>query len=501
MSLPRSSHSLWLDGVADDRFRGSTVPSQADVVIVGAGIAGLTTAEMLVHAGVDVVVIDTRGIARGATGHSTAKVSIVHELAYSQIADVAGVDAAREYAVANRHGLDWIRRRVQNRAIDCDWSNQAGITFVAERGSRSKIEAEARAFAEAGVDATTIEPDWPFPAAMAVCVEGQGQFDPVPFAHDLADEAAERGAAIVTGVRAKGVRDSGDGATLVTDAGDIRCRWVLAATGLPFTDRGGFFARAEPQTSYLIACRVDTMPPDGTYLAADASVPSLRTAKDRHGEQVLLVGGESHKTGQGGPTLDHYGRLQAWADEHLGLREITHRFMTEDFMTPDHIPFAGPLRPGATSVLVATGFNKWGFTNAVAAAEVNVAHVTGGPMPSWTEAFSSRRLPVAGGRELLKANANVGKYLVGGWLGAAARRGRPAPGEGAVVRRGGQPVAVSVDADGRECAVAGMCPHLGGILTWNDAEETWDCPLHGSRFERDGTLLHGPATDDLRRKD
>ena len=502
MTLPDQSHSLWLDGATgDERFRRTDLPERTDVAIVGAGIAGLTAAVQLSQAGVDVVVIDTRGIARGATGHSTAKVSVVHELAYSQIADLSGEATARAYATANNHGLEWIRSRVQDRDVDCDWADQPGITFVTEERNRSKIDDELRAFEAAGVDAVAVEPDWPFPAAAAVRVDGQGQFDPVPFCHDLADEAVERGATIAVGIRATGVRDSAQGATVLTDAGEIRARWVLAATGLPFLDRGGFFARAEPTTSYLLACRVDTMPPDGTYLAADASMPSLRTAHDRQGGQILLVGGESHKTGQGGSTLERYRNLEQWTAEHLGLREVTHRFMTEDFMTPDHIPFAGPLRPGATSVLVATGFNKWGFTNAVAASEVNLAHVTGGPMPAWADAYSSRRLPTSGGREIVKANANVAKHLVGGWVGAALRGGDPAPGEGKVVRRGTTPVAVSADADGTTCAVSGVCPHLGGILTWNDAEQTWDCPLHGSRFERDGRLLHGPATKDLAPQD
>ena len=503
MTLPNRSQSLWLDGAAaDDRFRGAELPARTDVAIVGAGIAGLTTAVMLARSGVDVVVIDTRGIGRGATGHSTAKVSVVHEVAYSEIARLVGDNAARAYATGNNHGLEWIRQRVEDRSIECDWSDQPGITFVSEDRNRSTIDDELQALQAAGVSASAIDGrGWPFPAAAAVSVPDQGQFDPVPFAHDLADEVIERGGIIALGVRARGVRDGKDGATLLTDAGEVHARWVLAATGLPFLDRGGFFARAEPKTSYLIACRVETMPPDGTYLAADTSKPSLRTARGRDGQPVLLVGGESHKTGQGGSTLDRYRALERWTAEHLGLREVTHRFLTEDFMTPDHIPFAGPLRPGSTSCLVATGFNKWGFTNSVACAEINVAHITDGPMPLWADAFSSTRLPTSGGRELLGYNGNVAKHLVGGWVGAALRGGTPAPGEGRVVRRGVQAVAVSTDESGETCAVSGVCPHLGGILTWNDAEQTWDCPLHGSRFERDGTLLHGPAVEDLARKD
>ena len=500
MTLPARSHSLWLDGVeATDRFHGAPLPERAEVVVVGAGIAGLTTAALLVHAGIDVAVIDLRGVGRGATGHSTAKVSIVHETAYSQIEQTAGPDAARDYATANQHGLEWIRRRVQDREVACDWADQPGVTFVTEARNRSQIDKESAALTAAGVPNTRFVPDWPFPAAAAVQVDGQGQFDPVPFVLDLADEVVERDGTVSTGVRALGVRDGSGGATVVTDAGEIEARWVLAATGLPFVDRGAFFARAEPKSSYLIACRTETELPDGTYLAADSSVPSLRTAHGPDGEPVVLVGGESHKTGQGSPTIEHYEALERWTAEHLGVREVTHRFMTEDFMTPDHIPFAGPVRPGRSSVLVATGFCKWGFTNSVAAAEVNVARITGENPPTWADSFSSARLPTSGGKELVKANANVGAHLAGGWLGAMLRQSTPGRGQGTVVRRGVTPVAVSTGEDGSTCAVSGVCPHLGGILTWNDAEQTWDCPLHGSRFGREGALLHGPATKDLRR--
>ena len=143
------------------------------------------------------------------------------------------------------------------------------------------------------------------------------------------------------------------------------------------------------------------------------------------GEELLLVGGESHKTGQGGDTVARYERLVAWADEHFGVRSVTHRFMTEDFVTPDSVPFAGPIHPGPTSVLVATGFNKWGFTNGVATAAVNAATVLDQPAPAWASAMSTNRLPLAGSETSPAPTSTSACHLTGGWLNTFVPRSRP----------------------------------------------------------------------------
>ncbi len=502
IALPPASRSLWFDRAdAEVSMRTPDVPEIADCVVIGAGIAGLTTAVLLAEQGVDVVVLDARSVASGATGYSSAKVSVLHDLSTQSIASTRNRSAALAYLDANRRGFEWLDRRRTERGVDCAWEERPALTYALHGSSLDAIDREVELLTGAGLDAERTDPGLPFPTAGSVRLAGQAQFDPVAFLHDLADEVQEQGGAVCEGVRVTGVRDGRDGVRIHTDHGDVSARWAVAATGLPSFDRGLFFARTEPQSSYVVACDVEDMPPTGMYLAHDGPKRSLRTAPSPDGTtELLLVGGENHKTGQGGDTVARYERLVAWTDEHFGVRSVTHRFMTEDLTTPDSVPFAGPLHPGPTSVLVATGFNKWGFTNGVATAMVNAAHVTGGPMPDWASTMSSTRLPLAGASELVKANLDVGANLTGGWLNTVVPRSRPAPGNGRVVAVGIDRVGVSVDESGEECRVSGVCPHLGGILTWNPAEETWDCPLHGSRFTREGALLHGPAVSDLKAK-
>ncbi len=212
----------------------------------------------------------------------------------------------------------------------------------------------------------------------------------------------------------------------------------------------------------------------------------------------MLVGGEGHKTGHGGDTTKRYEDLAQWIDRQFGLKEVVSRFCAHDYGTADQRPFVGPIRPGSTSTFVATGFNKWGFTNAAAGAQLVAGKILEATEPSWAQVFSTTRLPATNLGGVVSTNAQVGFDMVKDWLSAVSSNGMPKPGQGAVVRRGAKPVAVSRDEVGSVCEVSGVCPHLGGILQWNPAEETWDCPLHGSRFHRDGRLLHGPATSDLK---
>ena len=501
-TLPPTSRSIWFDRTAGDVGNyGTAVPRQVDCLVIGAGVAGLATAVRLADRGVDVAVVDAGAVAGGATGYSSAKVSVLHGLAAQEIESVRDRRTALAYVEANRHGFDWIDRRRRDRGRDFAWETRPAVTYAVHGASLPAVTREVELLNAAGLGGESTQPGLPFSTAGAVRLADQAQFDPVSFLRDLADEVVEGGGAVCEGVRVTGVRDGRNGVRVETDQGSISARWAIAATGLPSFDRGLFFARTEPQSSYVVACDVEAMPPEGMFLSHDGPKRSLRTAPaPDDGRPLLLVGGESHKTGQGGDTLERYRRLARWADEHFGVRSVTHRFMTEDFTTPDSIPFAGRLHPGPTSVLVATGFNKWGFTNGVAAAAVNAAIVTGDDPPTWADAMSSTRLPVAGATELLRANLDVGAHLTGGWLNTLVPRRHPRPGHGRVVARGLDRVAVSVDEHGEECRVSGVCPHLGAILAWNEAEETWDCPLHGSRFTRRGALLHGPAVDDLASK-
>jgi glycine/D-amino acid oxidase-like deaminating enzyme/nitrite reductase/ring-hydroxylating ferredoxin subunit len=471
--------------------------ADVDVAVVGGGITGLVTALLCARDGARVGLFEAGRIGRGATGNTTAKLTVLHQLVYDQIRNLHGAETASLYARANQAGLDWISEFCRD-VPEARLERQRALTYCWDRAGVSELEAEARAAQEAGVDASLVEDlDVPFGAVAAVEVDDQAQFDPVPFLHRLADDLESEGGSIWEDTRVLGVSDGSTEATLHTSGGDVRARWVVAATGLPFADRGLFFARCKPTGTYLVAGRVDE-PLDGMWISSSSPTRSLRSATDVDGSPLVLVGGESHQTGQDIRSMERYQALADDAHAWFGVEEVSHRWFTEDFMSADKMPLVGRQWPLPTRVLVATGYSKWGLTNAVAAAMSLSATISGSSPPEWSAAFDPSRFSLRSVKQTAKLNTEVAVRLSSDWVRALSSRraDEPSEGQGVVVRRGRRLDATS-KLDAEVHTVSAVCTHLGGIVQWNQAEGTWDCPLHGSRFCNDGTMLHGPATADL----
>lgn len=483
-SLPDLPSSLWREDIPPPR-PALDGDQTVDVVVVGAGITGLATAVEVVRAGGRVLVVEDRAIGAGVTGYSTAKVTALHGTKYSDLVARHGVEVAARYGAAQEMALAWLRDRVPG------FEARTAFTYATDDESRRAVEAEVAACEQAGIEARFVDqPGLPFPTHGAVALDGQGQINPLPLLAALADEVESLGGAVVENTRVLGVRDGRRRARVRTTGGDVTCDWVVAATGLPFLDRGLFFARTEPMASYVIAVRCRDELPDGMHLSATDPVHSLRTAPDpdRPGARLLLVGGEGHKTGADPHPYRRYEALLGWANTHFCVDEVAYRWSAEDFVPDDGLPFVGPLWPLPTRVLVATGYAKWGFTNGVAAAFALGSRITGGTPPDFADDWDPQRPDlVRGARQAAKANADVAAKLVGGWAGAVARTRSLRP-------------AVAIPNDPGGGKVSAVCTHLGGIVRWNDGDGCWDCPLHGSRFAATGRLLHGPATRDLDRR-
>jgi nitrite reductase/ring-hydroxylating ferredoxin subunit len=235
------------------------------------------------------------------------------------------------------------------------------------------------------------------------------------------------------------------------------------------------------------------------YLSIDAPTRSLRTAPgEQPGTQVLLVGGNGHVVGRARDTGHRVDDLEGWTKRWFPGAEVTHRWSAQDYAPAAGLPLVGVLPGSRGRVFVATGYHKWGMTNGVAAALRLVAALDDDPRPEWGSALD-RASAVVGLPGATRFSAEVGVEATRGWLGAEARtlpKAPPAEGKGVVGRSGVQPAAVST-VGGTTCRLSAVCTHLGGVVTWNEAERSWDCPLHGSRFAADGRVLEGPATTDL----
>jgi nitrite reductase/ring-hydroxylating ferredoxin subunit len=315
----------------------------------------------------------------------------------------------------------------------------------------------------------------------------------------LEKEARAHGVHVIEGSRVTRIHDR-DPVQVVTERGTLAADVVLLATNMPILDRGAFFARMSPARSYGMAFRTPGPTVDGMFLSADQPSRSLRDAPDGDGS-LLLVGGEGHTTGRGGPTSPRLESLRDWTLEHFPGAVESHAWSAQDYLPTHALPFAGPLLPGSEQVLVAGGYSKWGMTNGVAAALALTGRILHGHM-EWAEVFHpwrSHELRGLPGGALI--NAEVGVEMARGWLRPLTSIGSgssPSEGDG-VVRYDhvGTPTAESTSS-GTDHRVSAVCTHLGGIVRWNDAERSWDCPLHGSRFDVDGEVLEGPATCGLR---
>jgi glycine/D-amino acid oxidase-like deaminating enzyme/nitrite reductase/ring-hydroxylating ferredoxin subunit len=494
--LPERSLSLWLDKSSRPDHPSLEVDDQADVVVVGAGIVGLTTAALLTRAGRRVIVLDRHDVGAVTTGHTTAKATVLHGLRYARIIRKHDVSTAQAYAAANRAGMQWI----------VDEATQAGAhvetcpayTYVTEARLARDVEDEVAALRSAGIDADlTTDTGLPFPVVASVRVADQAQLDPIPHLDRLAREVIDAGGAVHGHTGVVSVR-SGLPCRVTTAAGrSVRSDYVVLATGMPFADRGLFFLRLEPMRSYGIALPLEGQAPEGMYLSADRVTRSVRSAVGPGGQPHLVVGGEGHKVGQGSPTLPRQQALAAWAFEHFPVRDVTHRWSAQDYRPADLLPYIGPAWPGTDRVLIATGFDKWGMTNGTAAGLALANTITANP-PEWARVFNSNRLDVlASAGSIAAANADVAVHLAVDWLRPDVSVRTPDEGRGVVERRGILKVARS-RVDGATRTVSARCTHIGGVVEWNDAEQSWDCPLHGSRFAPDGSVLEGPATHPLR---
>jgi len=488
--------SLWLDRRTPPAVAPNSVEGSYDVVVVGAGLTGLVTALLFARAGCTVAVVEGRQVGAGNTGNTTAKISLLQGTRLSQIAKRHSPGILRHYVQANLEGQAWLLRYCEEH--DVPVQAQPAFTYATNDRGRRAAEAEMDACVAAGLDARWEEDvELPFATEGAVRLDDQAQFDPMDLLEVVVEDLRGHGGTIFEQTRVHSV-SRGEPSVVHTPAGDLRGRQVVIATAMPILDRGGFFARMKPQRSYALAFRTQTRAVHGMYLSANAPSRSLRNTPSEHGD-LLLVGGNGHPTGRNTSPQRLVEDLRTWTEKHFEGAIHTHSWSAQDFDTVSGLPYVGPLIPGDERLLVAGGYAKWGMTNAVAAALTLTSEVLGGHT-HWSQAmrsWSARELRGIGRAALF--NGEVAIELARGWAMPLRKVGTDpalADDEGKVYYDGVQPTA-TCQIDGTTHRVSAICPHLGGIVRWNDAELSWDCPLHGSRFSSTGEVLDGPATSGL----
>ncbi|HVW44492.1 MAG TPA: FAD-dependent oxidoreductase [Amycolatopsis sp.] len=490
MHLP-APLSLWVDTAPAPDRGNRPLPAEADVAVIGAGIAGLTTAYRLAAEGRSVVVLEALQVGSGVTGHTTAKISAQHALKYHHLASRKGPGAARDYGRSQLEALDWIATTSAGLGIDCAFERQDSYVYTTERRKVGQLRREADAAHDAGLPASFVpEIDLPVDAAGAVRFTGQAQFHPRRWLLGLADAFERHGGLVIEQTPVIKVEERSV-PVVHTARGRVRARDVVVATHYPIFDRGLFFARLNPVRDLVVA-GAGRVPP-GMYLEATTH----RSVRSYNG--MVLLGGEHYRTGERVDVEARYGTL-AEAAAGFGVTEVTHRWSAHDMSTIDAVPYVGRYHPATRHLWVATGFGQWGMTGGTSAGLLLDKLIRNEDSP-YKPLFDPNRFDLRSALTLARDNITVARHFVAEHVRAATTPSTtddPAPGEGRVTRRrNGQFAATYQPAEGSPRTVSARCTHLGCLVTFNNAEKTWDCPCHGSRFDTDGKVIEGPATSPL----
>ncbi|WP_035693984.1 FAD-dependent oxidoreductase [Azospirillum halopraeferens] len=499
--------SVWMDtGVADAAAGGFTAggPAEvtADVAVVGAGIAGVTTAYLLQRSGKRVLLLDDGNPGDGETGRTTAHLSNAIDDRYTEIERVHGTGGARLAADSHTAAIDTIERLAREEGIDCGFARVDGYLMLAPGDDPRVLDEERAAAHRAGLtDVERIDlPPGPV-AHPGPCLRfpAQARFHPMAYLAGLVRAFRARGGRLASGARVERVAETGDHVTLSVAGGPtVVADTAVVATNSPISDLFAIHTKQAPYRTYAIALRVARgAVPDALYWDTRDIYHYVRL-QPAGDHDLLIVGGEDHKTGEARDMESRWAALEEWTRVHFPAAGAVERRWSGQVMEPyDGLAFIGRDPGGKGRVHVVTGDSGMGMTHGTLAGLLLCELIHGFDHP-WAGLYNPSRLMTKSLRGFLEENLDVARqYLRHLAPSDADAEADVAPGQGAVIREGGRPVAVYRDPQGTVHRRSAVCTHLHCIVRWNPAESSWDCPCHGSRFAPDGTVLNGPAAAPL----
>jgi len=497
--------SVWMetgDVPGGGRLMGDT---EADVCVVGAGIAGLTTAYLLAREGRSVVVLDDGPAAGGETARTTAHLSFALDDRYANLERMHGERGARLAAESHKAAVERIGRIVEEEGIDCDFERLDGYLFVPPGDPTDQLGEELRAAHRAGL--TEVEyvhrvPYEGYDFGAALRFPGQGQFHVLKYLAGVAAAFGRLGGRLHTGTHADEIEGGRPARVRTSDGFTVKAGSVVVATNSPVNDKVAIHTKQAPYRTYVVGARV----PAGSVphvLLWDTPDPYhyVRLQRAGEGHDVLIVGGEDHKTGQATDFDERFRRLEEWTRERFpSVEGFEYRWSGQVMEPADGLAYIGRNPLDSDNVYVATGDSGHGMTHGTIAGLL-LTDLILGRENDWAELYDPSRIPksLESAKEYAAENLNVvaqySDYLTPGEVSSADEI---RPGEGAVLRRGATKVAAFRDEQGALHEHSAVCTHVGCVVAWNRLERSWDCPCHGSRFApEDGHVLNGPAIKPL----
>jgi glycine/D-amino acid oxidase-like deaminating enzyme/nitrite reductase/ring-hydroxylating ferredoxin subunit len=494
-----ANKSLWQEALPLYQPKHKIIPEKiVDVLIVGGGITGISTALELQKAGKECLLIEAHSIGFGTTGGTTAHLNTYLDTTYDVIRSDFGEKNAQLVFQATKESIELIKRNVEQYNIDCDFSYKNGYVFSQNAEQTKELHKIADACKQVGMEVGfTKHIPIPVPFEEAIVFGGQAQFHPAKYIYGLTEAYEDAGGLLIQNCRVESFESNGL-AEARTNIGIIRARKMIFATHIPPGINLLHF-RCAPYRSYVLAVKLnDTLYPDSLVYDMYDPYRYYRT-QEVNGEQYLVVGGEDHKTGHNENTDFCFSKLDSYISKYFDIEEVSYRWSSEFFEPADGLAYIGHL-PGFTdNVYVATGFGGNGMTYSHVAAKLLTELILTGQSP-YKHLFDPNRIkPVAGFSNFVKENADVVKEFIGKRLSKEKIESlvEIGKGEGKVVKYEGESIALYRDERGTLHAVNPVCTHAKCIVQWNSSEKSWDCPCHGARYTADGRVLTGPASKDL----
>jgi glycine/D-amino acid oxidase-like deaminating enzyme/nitrite reductase/ring-hydroxylating ferredoxin subunit len=501
--LPHMPKSYWREQQRNSDNSSLEQNISTDILIVGAGIVGATAAYLLAKEGANVTVIEGSNIASGTTGFTTAKVTAQHGPIYHQLIKNFGEEKAKLYYQANQEALENVRNLVQTLSINCDFEERDAVLYAEFEEGKQLLREEKQAYDTLEIlgDLSSAIPSLPFSVEETLSMPNQAQFHPVKYVYALVEEAKKLGVTFYEHTRAMKVKNGETVTVELMNGYEVEAKQVIVSSHFPFNDEDGlYFTRLAPNRSYVVCAKVSDTNLNGMYINVEKPTRSIRTARGDKGETYVLVGGEGHKTGQNKvDTTKAYETLANFAKQNFSVESIDYHWSAQDPATLDKIPYVGQAMTGMSNIFVATGFDKWGMTNGTNAAYLLKDLCLDKPNP-YQELFDPTRskMKMEDAKNFIKENSNVAKELVKGkFIRPSNELDEIQLDEGKIVMVDQHKTGAYRDHQGHLHLVKPTCTHMGCDVNWNDAERSWDCPCHGSRFSYKGEVLEGPAVEPL----
>lgn len=499
-----SSQSIWMKTLLPS-FPELEENLDVDVCIVGSGITGLTCAYTLLKEGKTVAILEQSSIAGGQTARTTGHLTWALDDRFFELERLFGEKGARLAAESHSKAIDYIEKIVKNEQIDCDFERIDGYLFNPPEEPFDILEKEYQAIKKTGMKVNKVDKapfGESFDTGPCLHFPNQAEFHILKYLKGLIQSIVKQGGQIFANSPAKSFEDGGP-CTVTTDSGvKVTAKAVIVATCTPINDRVKIHTKQAPYRTYVIAGLI----PKGTiakgiYWDTPDPYHYIRTLEHESKQDVewLIIGGEDHKTGQE-HHYQQYDVLEQWARNRFPMLEkIEYRWSGQVFEPIDGLAYIG-LNPGDRNIYIATGDSGNGMTHGTIAGLLLPDLILGRKNP-WEDLYNPGRITWNAASEFFKENFNVLVHY-GDWLttGETEKIEELSPGEGKLLREGVKKIAVFKDENGKVHVNSAFCPHLGGCLQWNSAEKSWDCPLHGSRFDGCGKILNGPANGDLPHK-